>query len=217
MLFKGIVTQEFLRNKRCKTILIRRIEKDFDIKIRTVKDFPVAMEVIDYNGKTEEYRYDGKNLYTDDAHIYFPRSPYENPEFSEDAVILSDDTDDVKKRLKDEAKEYVLYEGKLWQKTEEPTYEVSLLGDDPCIDVGANGKYSALEYSDCLKDAGKNPCVLRTIKVSIPEAVKRHPREEEIKEKRKRIKEIKRRIRELGDDTSFWRIYEIEKCLNTYL
>lgn len=146
------ITEGFLPNRRCRKIRHRYTDREIEVEIAEPdkKEFPTAFIVHKYDGDITLRAYDGKlwkavrnsdwravNDFEDDwtdirkvAYFLSRSRNYsdDSSQFTENSIIVEDNLDAVTKQVKEKAKEYIVYNNKLWKPHGEPRYVVMTFG-----------------------------------------------------------------------------------------
>lgn len=221
--------QTYLPTKRHRKTHTTLLETEVNVKVKEVTDFPVALIVESFQKEPLEYRW-SNGLYLKNNAVFTPFSSddcyYYDKDFTEESVKVSDNLDFVKSELKKVAKDTVIYNGDFWKKAEEPTYAIRTFGlgwgDGTAVIINdyGGGEFNALQKDECMAKAREiaisrhddEPCVLDSIVVKLPSAVRRNPVEEEKVAKKKLIREIKKEIKALDfENLPIWKLEGIKK------
>lgn len=144
-------TQQYLPSQRHKKLRCRCENHFFDVEVSEVRndEFPVAFIVSSEGNGRSEIRIRDKNLYQmirgsktlsemvnhkltnlDRHPNYLMRKLAAlgklESDFTENSVIVADDAEEQKRLICEQAKDYIIFKGNLWERCDEPGYYVTL-------------------------------------------------------------------------------------------
>lgn len=144
-------TQQYLPSQRHKKLRCRCENHFFDVEVSEVRndEFPVAFIVSSEGNGRSEIRIRDKNLYqmirgqkTLSEMVNHKLTNIDSPsnylmrklaalgklesDFTENSVIVADDAEEQKRLICEQAKDYIIFKGNLWERCDEPGYYVTL-------------------------------------------------------------------------------------------
>ena len=145
-------TQQYLPSQRHKKLRCRCENHFFDVEVSEVRndEFPVAFIVSSEGNGRSEIRVRDKNLYpkvirgqkTLSEMVNHKLTNIDSPsnylmrklaalgklesDFTENSVIVADDAEEQKRLICEQAKDYIIFKGNLWERCDEPGYYVTL-------------------------------------------------------------------------------------------
>ena len=145
-------TQQYLPSQRHKKLRCRCENHFFDVEVSEVRndEFPVAFIVSSEGNGRSEIRVRDKNLYqkvirgqkTLSEMVNHKLTNIDLPsnylmrklaalgklesDFTENSVIVADDAEEQKRLICEQAKDYIIFKGNLWERCDEPGYYVTL-------------------------------------------------------------------------------------------
>ena len=172
---KIFIHEKYLPNSRCKNFRTRGYEKEIEIEFRevTLEKFPMAMITKNHGFVDEEWKdkifteyrcYEGnfytrakklpnssKSLTLEDISFqlggYLPY-PYEGdiPYVSGKSVLLNHDEQIQRDKIQEQALNYLIFNGEIWERTGEPMYEVVTFG------LGHNHGGTSMFVTNCYNE-----------------------------------------------------------------